>query len=372
MEKQRIVYLCPTLLHLMNCIVTQMTINKGIPADIVFEDVTNFSGIKERLMKHSVFEHVYDFHFSVGIAKYRALETKAQRSSVDHQPSKVFDFPDFEEEYTDLCTNIDSFAPKFFYYGLIEKGMRPKVHFVSEGTGSYALDFSNTKTDNMDHQFYKDLAYMNNLRKLYVYRPELYTGGSTLLELVQIPAYSALSEDVYNVMEDVFGKAEQIREKLIFFEGCFWGDNYLLDEVGILLDIAKQIGKENIIIKRHPRNTVDRFSPLGFKVMQNQAIPWEVMIKDIDLSQKVLVSVASFTCYSAYEMYGKSSNGILLKDVMLGRVNFLENPGYRRFFQKAEKVFNMEQTVSWSPRSREELKRVLIALEERVGGWGNG
>ena len=371
MEKQRIVYLCPTLLHLMNCIVTQMTINKGIPADIVFEDVTDFSEIKERLMKHSVFEHCYDFYFTVGMAKYRALETRAQRAMVDHQPSKVFDFPDLQDEYTDLCTNVDSFAPKFFYYGLLEKGMRPQIHFVSEGTSSYALDFTNTKNDKMDHKYYKELAYLENLQNLYVYRPELYTGGSKRLNLVQIPAYSTLPQDVYDVVEDVFGKAEPIKEKLIFFEGCFWGDNYLLDEVGILLAIAKQIGKDNMIIKRHPRNKLDRFSPLGFKVMPNQTTPWEVMIKDIDLSHKVLVSVASFTCYSAYEMYGKSSNGILLKDVMLGRVNFLENPGYRRFFQKAEKVFNAEQTVSWSPKNREELARVLMALEERVGGWKN-
>lgn len=369
MEKQRIVYLCPTLLHLMNCIVTQMTINKGIPADIVFEDVTDFSGIRERLMRHDVFEHCYEFPYLVGMEKYRALETKAQRNLVDHQPSRAFELPDFKEKYTDLCTNIDSFAPKFFYYGLLEKGMRPKVHFVSEGTGSYALDFANTRGDGMDHKYYKERSYMNNLGNLYVYRPDLYTGGSKKLNLVEIPAYSTLTQDIYDVVEDVFGKAEPINEKLIFFEGCFWGDNFLLDEVGILLDIAKQIGKENIIIKRHPRNTVDRFSPLGFKVMPNQTIPWEVMIKDIDLSQKILVSVASFTCYSAFEMYGRTSNGILLKDVMLGRVNFLENPGYRRFFQKAEKVFNEEQIASWSPKNREELAAVLTALEERVGGW---
>ena len=198
MEKQRIVYLCPTLLHLMNCIVTQMTINRGIPADIVFEDVTDFSEIKKRLMKHSVFEHCYDFSFSVGMAKYRALETRQQRAAVDHSPSKIFDFPDFPKAYSDLCANIDSYAPKFFYYGLLEKGMNPKVHFISEGTSSYALDFSNTKDDRMDHKHYKDKAFLENIQNLYVYRPELYTGGSKRLKLVQIPSYSLLSQEILN------------------------------------------------------------------------------------------------------------------------------------------------------------------------------
>lgn len=369
MSDKRIVYLCPTLLHLMNCIVTQMTVNKDIPADIVFEDTADFSQISERLMKHSVFENCYRFEFLEAKEEYRALPEEKQRE-VEHKPSLVYSIPDFPHKYTDLCVNIDSYAPKFFYYGLLEKGMENiKIHFISEGTATYALDFSNTARDKMDHKYYGDRAFLKNLGNMYAYKPELYTGGSKIINLVALPDYSTLSEDIHNIISDVFGKAEPIKEKLIFFEGTFFGDGYLADEMNLFMWIADHIGKDNIIVKRHPRNPIDRFTPMGFKVMPNQTLPWEVMIKDVDFSDKVLVSVASFTCFSSMEMYGRKCRSVLLEDIMQGRVGFLQDPGYRRFFKKAEGIFNSEEIVSWRPRSKRELEIVLDVIGEKIGGW---
>lgn len=368
MPERRIAYLCPTLLHLMNCIITQLTVNKEIPADLIVEDVTDFSEITKRLMKYPVFENCYTFPYKANIAKYWELTGLKRRWASVH-PEEIFPFPDFPKKYTDLCVNIDSYPPKFFYYGLRNKHMSPTIHFVSEGTGSYSLDFSNTTDDGMLHAWAGKKAFLKNIGNLYVYKPELYTGRSELVNKVQLPQYSTLDDSVHQMITDVFGQADPIHEKVIFFEGMFWGDNFLTDEIELLLAIADHVGKENIIIKRHPRNTMDRFTPLGFKVMANQTIPWEVMIKDIDLSQKVLVSVASFTSFSAMELYDRSSYSILLKDLMRGRVAFLENPGYKRFFQKAETVFNSEAIYSWSPESINELHLSLDILSDKVGGW---
>lgn len=368
MAEKRILYLCPTLLHLMNCIVTQMTVNKEYPADIMFEDVTDFSEIEKRLKTHPVFENFYTFHFTDEIPKYKEL-SGAEKRKVDHKPSKIFTMPKFQKKYTDLCVNIDSYAPKMVYYNLLEQGMQPKVHFVSEGTGTYALDFANTERDQMDHGHYGTRAFLNNIGNLYAYKPELYSGDSELVNLVELPQYSAVSAEVHDVISDVFGVADTVKEKVIFFEGVFHGDGYLTNEMDLFLEIADHVGKENIVVKRHPRNQVDRFSPLGYKVMAQQTIPWEVMIKDIDFSQKVLVSVASFTCFSAMEMYGKKSLSILLEDAMLGHAGFLMDPGYKRFFRKAKGLFNSEEIVSWRPTGIKELHLVLDVLGEKIGGW---
>ena len=368
MAEKRILYLCPTLLHLMNCIVTQMTVNKEYPADIIFEDSMDFSEIGERLMRNGVFENCYFFEAKEAKEKYHAMP-KEERDKVNKKPALLFPVPAFKHTYTDFCTHIDSYTSKFLYYILVGMKMPVKVHFVSEGTGTYSLDFTNTNTDKMDHKHFGEKAFLKNISNMYVYQPELYTGESSLVNLVALPCYSDVSENVHRVIEDVFGKMEPIQEKVIFFEGTFWGDGMLVDEMELFLAIAEHVGKENIIVKRHPRNTVDRFTPMGFKVMPNQTIPWEVMIKDIDLSQKALVSVASFTCFSALEMYGRISRSILLSDIMRGRVYFLENPGYKNFFRKAEKVFNEKQIVSWKPANLRELKLVLDVIGEKIGGW---
>lgn len=368
MEEKRIVYLVPTLLHLMNCIVTQMTVNKEYPADIVFEDTTDFSEISQRLEGLGVFERIYHFDFLAHKDEYRALTGK-DKIAAERNPSTVFTFPEFDKPYTDLCVNIDSFAPKFFYYGLLEMGMSPNVHFISEGTGTYALDFANTARDKMDHAHYGSRAFLKNIGNTYMFSPDLYTGGSKLIHPVQLPNIGTLDSEVHTVLETVFGKADPVREKVIFFEGTFWGDGMLTDEMKLFLAIANHVGKENIIVKRHPRNTVDRFTPMGFKVMPQQTIPWEIMIKDIDLSQKLLISVASFTCFSSFDMYGRDSYSLLLKDLMNGRVYFLEDPGYRSFFTNAEQTFNHERIISWTPTSMNELHLVLDVIAKKIGGY---
>ena len=223
----------------------------------------------------------------------------------------------------------------------------------------------------MDHGYYKEKAFLKNIGNIYTYKPELYTGGADFVTLVELPNYSALDSQIHAIIADIFGTTEPIQEKLIFFEGAFWGDGMLVDEMELFFAIADYIGKENIIVKRHPRNTVDRFTPLGFKVMANQTLPWEVMIKDIDLSNKLLVSVASFTCFSAMEMYGRISWSLLLQNIMRGRVYFLEDPGYKQFFRTTEKLFNTKEIVSWSPKSIRELYIALDVIGEKVGGWKN-
>ena len=114
----------------MNSIVTQLTVNKEYPADIVFEDTSDFSEISQRLMKHPIFECCYQFAFLEAKAQYSELPLE-ERHKIDRHPSKLFPIPHFSHKYSDFCANLDSYATKFFYYGLLEQGMSPTVHFVS-------------------------------------------------------------------------------------------------------------------------------------------------------------------------------------------------------------------------------------------------
>lgn len=368
MSSRRIVYFVPTLLHLMNCIITQKTIYKTEPADIVFQDVFAFPEVRKRVKEAGIFENVYTFDTIQGRNKYREMSDSEKRR-VDHNPSLLFSFPEFKQEYTDLCINIDSWASKFFYYGLVNLGMVPQIHFVSEGTGTYALDFENTRIDKMDHEYYGAKSFLQNVNNAYLYMPELYTGGSKLIHPVALPYYGELDDDLRKKLDFIYGQAQPFGEKVIFFEGAFWGDGMLTNEIRIFMEIAEHVGKKNIIIKRHPRNPVDRFSSLGFHVMPEQSIPWEIMIKDIDLSRKLLISVASFTCYSAQEMYRRPSHSILLYKLLQGRVYFLESPGYKRFFSNAREVFNANEIVSREPKTYNELHIALDAISNKIGGF---
>ena len=57
--------------------------------------------------------------------------------------------------------------------------------------------------------------------------------------------------------------------------------------------IAEVVGKENIFVKIHPRNKVNRFQKLGYVTNQNTEIPWEIIALNIPISEKVLLTIAS-------------------------------------------------------------------------------
>ena len=99
MSERRILYLCPTLLSLMNSIVTQMTVNKDTPADLVLEDTSDFSEIVPRPKRHGIFERIESFPYLEDMLNYRPL-SPAQKRRVEKKPSLVFHLPQLAGSYT--------------------------------------------------------------------------------------------------------------------------------------------------------------------------------------------------------------------------------------------------------------------------------
>ena len=355
---KRNLYLCSQLLNLYNSIVLQSTAEAGTAADLVLADTSDFSQIQERLAAHGLFENIYQFNVLGRLNQIKA-EGREALQAAGEDPLGSFMLPELTHTYTDLYVHLDSYAAKFFYYALVKQGMHLQVHFVNEGSASYAMDFSNTVSDAILHEQYGEDAFLNRIGNLWVYEPELYVGGVEKLVLKTLPKAATEDKALRALLRDVFGAARPIAQKVIYFEGTFAGDGMLVNEMDLVNAVAKAVGKENMIVKRHPRNPRDRFSPAGFQVMENQNVPWEIMLLDLDIADKLLVSVASFAGIAPMEMYGMAPYTLLLNKLLLGRVYFLESPGYKRFFDQAISIYNRDQTRIWRPESMIELETVL-------------
>lgn len=368
--KKRSLYLCPSVLNLFNALVVKSLLDKA-PGDLVLEDTVATSELINRLQQYMFFENIYPVYMKNGLDEIKNIPDKAQRTERFRELDRIFQFPKLVHQYTDLYIHLDSYSAKLFYYTLVSHQKTPiDIHIVDEGTSSYAMDLSNTKNDFIDHDFWgEESKFVKNLKDMFLYRPSLYVGGAEALQLHTIPSVSTLSPTQKDAIASVFGKPDPIQEKVIYFEGTFFGDGYLTNEMDLFLEVAKTVGKENIVVKRHPRNAIDRFTPLGYKVLINQFIPWEVMLMNLDVTDKLLVSVASFTCLSPLHMYDMPARSILLEDMMVGQVGFLQTPGFKNFFSLAYKTFNADKMYSWRPTGSRELQRILHMLECELGGW---
>lgn len=69
------------------------------------------------------------------------------------------------------------------------------------------------------------------------------------------------------------------------------------------------------MVKIHPRNPVNRFEKLGYKTNHNTAIPWEVIVMNTDdISDKVLITVASSCILNPIIVFGKEVHAFSLYD----------------------------------------------------------
>jgi len=215
-------------------------------------------------------------------------------------------------------------------------------------------------------RFGKD-GFYERVRSIYLFQPELYTGGNTRVELRPLRKINALMPEQQAFLRSLYPSTPQIQEKVIFFEGCFHADGHMCNEYDLLMKIIERVGKENIIVKRHPRVKVDRYTDRGIKVLANANVPWEIMLMSQSLEGKLLISVASFTCMSPLVIYGMEYRTMLLNNLKRGRVYFLEEQGYIDFISNLEKQLNRDRQHIWNPKS---LKEMYVQLDRYLAEEG--
>ena len=76
-------------------------------------------------------------------------------------------------------------------------------------------------------------------------------------------------------------------------EEAFFDDKIPSNDLELVLRIAEIVGKDQMIIKLHPRNKVNRFQEYGFQTMQHTQVPWEITLMDEDITDKILFTISS-------------------------------------------------------------------------------
>ncbi len=118
-------------------------------------------------------------------------------------------------------------------------------------------------------------------------------------------------------LNSVFGyQPIAIEEQFIFFEDCYANDGHRINDLELLEEVAHIVGKENISVKLHPRSRKDRFTPLGYKVMDVVSAPWEIIHMNQAQNDKVLMSVASGTLISTMHLFEQQGTVVLLHHLM--------------------------------------------------------
>lgn len=215
-----------------------------------------------------------------------------------------------------------------------------KCFIFEEGYISYLpyeeinLKTISTKIFDFKHKIFRHGKISRNyIDGIYVFEPTLmlYNPNCKIYkinrDIINNSAFIKNIDAIFNASK----VAKRYDKKVIIFE-----ENHpeYLDEK-LFKSIIDKVGKENVIIKLHPRRLENRFEKYDIKTLGNDGVPWEAITFFEDFSNKILISIGSGSITSYRMLFGEKGNSYLLyKFLSTGLVQFDEK--YNKFWNGLE------------------------------------
>lgn len=182
-------------------------------------------------------------------------------------------------------------------YSLIDELYKNNKRLIcsryDEGFSTYTIDRKNNKINDILRFLLFKKNINKSIKKIYLYHPELLC-YKTNYKIKKIPNIDKKNLQLKESLNSIFNYKEyNFKQKYIFFEESFFCDNKGIEDYDLIMNIVEIVGKENLIIKLHPRNRVDRFSEQGIKVWESTGIPWEIYQMNEDYSNKIFMTISS-------------------------------------------------------------------------------
>lgn len=200
-----------------------------------------------------------------------------------------------QHEYNEIIFyNVSTFI-QILYSNLAKKNANIICSRMEEGIKSYFDLYSYGKRGLFARRIRRFLKKPNLLDikgNFYCTIPKLVVSD---FELVNIPLFSQNTDELRIILNDIFDyKASEMKQKYIFFASTAAENADMMQkESDFIIEFANKIGRENLLVKMHPRDIRDIYEKNGIATLKNSYIPWEVMQLNLNPKNHVLMTVTS-------------------------------------------------------------------------------
>ncbi|MBQ3654461.1 MAG: hypothetical protein II954_08595 [Synergistaceae bacterium] len=135
-------------------------------------------------------------------------------------------------------------------------------------------------------------------------------------------------ENFLRILNTVFSydpSGVKFPQKYIYFATSTDIDGNSVGETELVLRLADIVGRENLLVKMHPRDRRTVYRDNGLTVMENSSVPWEVMQLNHDFSSHAFVSLSSGSVVNIMAMTGESIPSYFLYPMTKGRNKWLDH-----------------------------------------------
>ncbi len=277
------------------------------------------STVAERIKKFGEF-HDTRYIETKGIVYSRGIMTKL------HNLIKYGNGLDLNEEWMDY-EEVIFHGISIFVYGLYISYMQKKRNvewsLFEEGIFSYGDDCITGKSvkflDFMCHVHHKK-TIQESIKQYYCVFPELYKKFG-FFETVRVPDFRSNYDHIRELLTKIFGIANNthIEQKYIYFATSSDVDGHPYGETQVVIKLIELLGRENIIIKKHPRDCRDIYNDNRINVMESTGIPWEIVQMCSDTKSKVFVTVDSGAFLGISAMIDDDTEGFFIFPLFTGK-----------------------------------------------------
>ena len=268
-----------------------------------------------------------------------------------------------------LLNNVDPFADRLYEKcSQINSGI--KVFAFEDGYATYSFNFYGdsikhireaafSKREKLLSLLYGKKQVANYIDKLFAFSPEKMDWDPPF-EVQRMPLISRDDLRMKQIFNDIFSynsAKETYDTKYIFFEECYRREGTILPDVLLLEIISSWVGKENIMVKVHPRSGNDLFEKLGYKVNHETSIPWEVICMNENiLEDKILITISSGCVSTPYTVMGLPVKSIVLQNLLYG-IGENQLGLYHQWLDKY--IYQQATDLFYLPNTLDELKSIL-------------
>lgn len=373
---RKVLIICNTVLQIMFATNLKYTEFVDDDVDLIISDHTNNSEVIANNSKNvNAFSNVFYVKSKDFVRSEAAILTNGRWGYITdeiHKTQILKRFIGLTDKYDILfAANPDKFANLLFEC-LYEKNPNMKYFMYEDGLSAYCVlgetlklqrHLTVSKLHTVFNQIIRKKYASKYISGLYLFEPELceWDDGIPLYKMAKIDKNN---EKLVHTLNEMFGYSKMndtYSEIYIFFEESYSVEDTEVNDIEIVENIAEIVGKDNIKVKIHPRNPINRFANLGFATNKNTFIPWELIMLNEDMENKILLSIASGSIANPYIIMGMKTKSIVLMKCAQGDFGKSGNI-YNEFLYT--KIYKRNPDVFLVPSDIKELDKMIIDLEK--------
>lgn len=198
-------------------------------------------------------------------------------------------------EYDQLYFSSKAYIARMVMLYYIKRKVKMNADFIDDGEGSYTNNaiLKPSLLDSVVRFLIFGKKGLFQPKTKHLYSPELYyrLNGKTEEEVIGIECSwkSKVTREKLNYIFD-YDKSKAITEEVVVLDSLYdENQRKIVDD--LYLRLAKKFGREQVIIKKHPRDKEMSISDL--KQYTTSSIPFEVLCMNMDIDNKLFVCESS-------------------------------------------------------------------------------